>query len=128
MMAEDIGWAERLRSLAASALGLILSFVPLALWIAWTGELLLMVVVTGVVSAALLVLLSRLQDPADEARWALRQHGAARETLTDESMAQLHRLFPLTYHHGRRNSSRFRSTMAEFTRRLAKPAARAPEN
>lgn len=123
MLVDETGLAERLRSFAMTALGLVLSLVPLGLWVAWTEILLLAVVVIAVVSAALLVLLSEWQGPAAEELQALRQR-ATREVLSDESVAEMHRLFPLTYHHGRRHTPRFRRAMAEVLRLVARSDAR----
>jgi hypothetical protein len=53
MLVDRAGLAERLRSFAMTMLGLVLSFVPLGLWFAWTEAMLLAVVVIAVVSAVL---------------------------------------------------------------------------
>lgn len=123
MLVDETGLAERLRSFAMTAVGLVLALVPLALWVAWTEILLLAVVVIAFVSAALLVLLSELQGSAAEELQALRQR-ATREVLTDESVAELHRLFPLTYHHGRRHTPRFRRAMEKVVRLARRPDVR----
>jgi hypothetical protein len=123
MLVDRAGLAERLRSFAMTMLGLVLSFVPLGLWFAWTEAMLLAVVVIAVVSAGLIVLLSELQGPAAEELEALRQR-AAREALTDEAMAEMHRLFPLTYHHGRRHAPRFQRAMEKMAQLIGRPGAR----
>lgn len=123
MLVDRAGLAERLRSFAMTVLGLVLSFVPLGLWFAWTETMLLAVAAIGVVSAGLLVLLSELQGPAAGELEALRQR-ATRASLTDEAMAEMHRLFPLTYHHGRRHNQRFRRAMEKVVRLVGRPDVR----
>jgi uncharacterized membrane protein len=120
MVIDRAGLAERLRSFAMTLLGVVLSFVPLGLWFAWTEAMLLAVVVVAVVSAGLIVLLSELQGPAADELEALRQR-AAREALTDEAVAEMHQLFPLTYHHGRRHTPRFQRAMEKVVRLVGRP-------
>jgi hypothetical protein len=120
MLVDRAGLAERLRSFAMTVLGLVLSFVPLGLWFAWTEAMLLAVAAIGVVSAGLIILLSELQGPAAVELETLRQR-AAREALSDEAVAQMHRLFPLTYHHGRRQSQHFRRAMEKVARLVSRP-------
>jgi hypothetical protein len=91
-------------------LGLVLALVPLALWVAWSEIVLLMVVVIGAASAILLGILSdyrRLADDEPAGR-------ATRETLPEDFAAEVHRIFPLTYHHSRKPSARFRETMEKL--------------
>jgi hypothetical protein len=104
--------ADRLRSFGMTVLGIVLSLVPPALWVAWSEEILLAVAATGVVSAVLLVLLSEFRNP-DVGNGEAIVRANSRAVLTDESVAEVHRLFPLTYHHGRRQSARFRQGMQQ---------------
>lgn len=99
---------ERIRSVGMTFLGFVLALVPLALWVAWTEIVLIVVVMIGTVSAILLVILSDhgSRPASDEPPGRDRK-----ETLPDDFIAQVHRIFPLTYHHSRKPSARFRETM-----------------
>jgi hypothetical protein len=109
---------DQFRSILMGILGIVLSLVPPALWIAWTETMLLLVAAVGVVSAAMLVVLADsepqgVEDPEAAARLAERRN------LADRSVAEIHRVFPLTYHHSRVEKTRFRQAM-ESVRQLLK--------
>ena len=109
---------DQLKSIGMTVLGIVLSLIPPALWVAWTETVLLVVAAVGVVSAALLVVLANSQPEGDEGLSA--PHGAgARTNLSKESIAEIHRIFPLTYHHSLIEKARFRQTM-EKVRQLLK--------
>jgi hypothetical protein len=76
-------------------LGIVLSLVPLALWFAWTETILLVVVAIGVVSAAALVVLADAGSQATDETSAVASV-EQRRTLADRSVAEIHRVFPLT--------------------------------
>jgi hypothetical protein len=99
-------------------LGIILALVPPALWVAWTETILLGVTVTGLVSAAALVLLAE-SEARDFADAQAGEDAARRRALADQSIIEIHRIFPLTYHHALVEKSRFRQTM-ERVRQLLK--------
>jgi hypothetical protein len=105
---------DRFRSVAMTVLGIILSLVPPGLWFAWTETMLLVVVAIGIVSAAALVVLA---DSGSEG--AESPSVAKRRILADRSIAEIHRIFPLTYHHSLVEKTRFRQAM-ERVRRLLK--------
>jgi hypothetical protein len=105
-----------LREVVETGLGIVLALVPLGLWIAWSPGVLFAVLVTGGVCAALLIALSALEDgPTDEDGAA--QQDPARVVVPDAFVEELHRLFPLVYHHSRGEKRRFRRAM-ETLRRL----------
>lgn len=107
--------ARALRAAGETGLGIVLALVPLALWVAWSPAVLLAILVAGGVSAALLVVLSWLEDaPADEAR--MPQDDAGRVAVPDAFVEELHRLFPLVYHHSRREKRGFRRVMDKLRR------------
>jgi len=100
------------RAALTTVLGAILAATPLALWIAWTATVLLIVVAVAIASAGLLVLLTpRTLEQAPPAR-----DGAA---LPDEFIAEVQRLFPLTYHHSLRETARFRRAMEKLSRMIS---------
>ena len=112
------GVVEQFRSIMITLLGIILSLVPPALWFAWTEIGLLVVVAVGVVSAVALVVLADFGPPGVEDRQAAAEV-ARRRTLADRSVVEIHRVFPLTYHHSFVEKTRFRQAM-ERVRQLLK--------
>jgi len=101
-----------LRATAETALGIVLAVVPLALWVAWSPAVLLVVVAAGAVSAALLVALWRLPDGAHAGG------RASHAVVSDRFVEDMHRLFPLNYHHSRTGKARFRRTMEKLRRSI----------
>ena len=103
--------ADRLTAAATTLLGAILAITPVALWIAWSATVLFIVVAVAIASAGLFVLLSELaqrdagQSPADEGR----------VVLSDEFIVEVHKLFPLTYHHSLLETARFRRAMEKLS-------------
>ena len=111
------GAADQLRSIGVTLLGIVLALIPPALWVAWTETGLLAVIAVGVACAAALVILadSRPQVVED------RQHPddlKTRKTLSDASIVEIHRIFPLTYHHSLVEKARFRQAMDKIRRML----------
>jgi len=106
--------AERLSSSAETGLGLVLAATPLGLWIAWTETVLLSVMAVAVVSAALLVLLTDCSRRAVDSPRAAEGR-EPQVVLPDEFVEEVHRLFPLTYHHSLVGSARFRRAMERLS-------------
>jgi len=69
---------QGLTSIGVTALGIILAAVPLALWIAWTPGLFLVVLAVGWTSAVLIIVLVDGQRAAGDDRHAL--HGGESST------------------------------------------------
>ena len=111
------GVGERLRSIGMTILGIILSLIPPALWVAWTETILLVVVAVGVVSAAALVVLADAEAKGVEDKQAVAGI-ARRRTLADESIVEIHRIFPLTYHHSLVEKTRFHQAMEKIRQLL----------
>jgi hypothetical protein len=105
--------AKRLRRAAETLVGLLLAVTPVLLWVAWTPEILIGVMLASLLCAGLLVLL------AESSR---NQGGAAQRTLPPEFIDELHRLFPLTYHHSRHESPRFRRAMDKMKIFMGSPS------
>jgi hypothetical protein len=103
---------KRLAGIGETGLGIVLALVPVALWVAWTPLVWVMVVAAGVVAAALLVALEYWRPRADEGA------SSARPELPDEGIAAVHEVFPLTYHHSFRQTARFRRAMDTLRRML----------
>jgi len=100
--------ARRLRHLGEAVIGIMLAATPVFLWIAWTPEILIGVMLAAVLCAGVLVLLT--ESSPDQAA------GSARRTLAPEFIDEVHRLFPLTYHHSRHETPRFRRAMQKMSR------------
>jgi hypothetical protein len=100
---------RRLADYATALLGVILAATPLALWVAWSPAVLFLVLAVAIGSAGLLVLLNQLDGQAAPA-------ASGRVGLPEEFVAEVHELFPLTYHHSHRPAARFRRAMAKLSR------------
>ena len=99
--------AKRLRRIAETGIGVVLAVTPVLLWIAWTPAIVVGVMATAVLAAALLVLLT--ESSGDHG-------GEARRQLPPEFIDEVHRLFPLTYHHSLHETPRFRRAMKRMSR------------
>ena len=108
--------AKRLRRFGETGLGVVLASTPVLLWIAWTPTILLGLMATALLSAALLVLLT--ESSRDQA-------GNARTRLSPEFIAEVQQLFPLTYHHSLQETPRFRRAMKRMSRLIE--ASRPPD-
>jgi len=100
---------HRLADYATALLGIVLAATPLALWAAWSAAVLFLVLGVAIASAGLLVLLNHLGGQTAPS-------GAGRAELPEEFVAEVHQLFPLTYHHSHRPAARFRRAMAKLSR------------
>jgi hypothetical protein len=107
--------AERLGYIGVTGLGIVLAVTPVALWIAWTATLVVCVMLVAIVSAALFVLLTELLHQRTQNQSGREGTGSG-ATLPDEFIEEVHRLFPLTYHHSRLETSRFRQAMKRLSR------------
>jgi hypothetical protein len=96
---------EHLARVATTLLGIVLAFTPAALWISWSATMVMAVMATALACAGLLVLLTESSPPRQA-----REPGALPEAFIDE----VHRLFPLTYHHSSAGPRRFRLAMKEL--------------
>jgi hypothetical protein len=99
--------AKRLRHIGEVALGLMLAASPLALWIAWSAALVLCAMLVAMLCAALLAMLVESAPEGEH-----RDGGSA--ALPPEFIEEVHRLFPLTYHHSRHETQRFRQAMQKL--------------
>ena len=109
---------------AETVLGLALAAAPVALWVAWSPQMLVAVVAVTLVCAVLLVGLhargasSRASgSSAGEPAW----RGAA---LPEGFVDEVHRLFPLTHHHAWTGTARFRRAMRRLHALVSAAAAR----
>lgn len=109
-----MGLAERFGHIAATGLGIVLAVTPVALWIAWTATLVVCVLLVAIVSAALFALLTE-RLARRTGNQSGREGTGSRVLLPDEFIEEVHRLFPLTYHHSRHETARFRQAMRRLS-------------
>jgi hypothetical protein len=111
---ERAQWAERLGGGVATLLGTVLAVTPVALWIAWNVELVVCIMLGAAVCAMLLSFVeSSLPVSPDQGHDA---GTGARTALPEEFIEEVHRLFPLTYHHSMRPATRFQQAMERLSR------------
>jgi hypothetical protein len=105
--------AGLIRTTVVTVLGVTLAAVPIALWVAWSQEIFFGVLAVGGLCVALFVLLVDSRAPRGEER----SHNGGigkRAELPDQFVAEIHRIFPLTYHHSRLGKQRFRRAMEKL--------------
>jgi hypothetical protein len=102
------------------ALGIVLALSPVTFWVAWSPSLLLGAVAVAVISGVLLGLIHDWRISRESAG-AGRQTGSPQPVLPDGFVEEIHRIFPLTYHHSNLGRWRFRRAM-EKLRKLSKTA------
>ncbi len=101
--------ADRLYEIAVVVLGMILAISPLALWVAWSETVFIVVLGVGAVAMGLLLALITLGDENDVDR-----RGRGRPIASPELIAEMHRLMPFTYHHRSLGDPRIRRKMAKL--------------
>jgi hypothetical protein len=102
---------ERWLSGAEVGLGIILALTPITLWVAWTPLVFMVVVAAAAVSAILLGLLHGRRGSAHQDLDPDRPSESLQPVLPDGFVEEIHQIFPLTYHHSRIESPRFRRAM-----------------
>jgi len=116
---------ERIGYACETVLGIVLAATPVALWVAWSPALLVCVLLTAAACSALLVLLSdRL--PGREGQDDGAQSWRDKNSVPGEIVEEVHRLFPMIYHHSGRNDPRFRQAMARLSRWIDGPGGAEP--
>ena len=108
---------DGLTTFGVNLFGAALMITPLALWVAWTETVLYIVLAAGFMAGALYCLLVRYEQRADLRISASATIGPA-QTVPDEFVAELHDLFPLTYHHRRLGDPAFQRKMDRLKRLL----------
>lgn len=111
---ERRGLRARLCGTVATILGIGLALTPVLLWVAWTAAQIACIALAAAVSAALLALFEESSEPG-----APHQAGPAdagsRNILPEEFIEEVQRLYPLTYHHSRLETRRFRQAMKRLS-------------
>ena len=100
-------------TIVITLVGLIVAAVPPALWVAWTQAGFLAVLGVGVLCTIVLIVLLDIRpfgsdEPSDT------RDDDPQVTLPDEFVEEVHRISPLTYHHGLKDRPRFRDSMRKL--------------
>ena len=98
-------------------LGLILMVTPLALWVAWTDAIFLIVLATGAMAGVLYCVLVRFEGPADRAESEASGDVAA-DNLPGPMIEDLQRLHPFIHHHRPSGGPKFRTAMNRWKKHL----------
>ena len=110
-------WAERLRTAVMTCSGIVVALTPPAMWMAGSPNVLGLIIGTGFTAAMIFCLLAFYDDNHTEERSEPVEREMTQVTF-DEFIKTMHRLYPLTFHHGRRNDSVFAREMARLKRLL----------
>ena len=98
-------------------LGLILMATPLALWVAWTDTLLLVVLATGVTAGVLYCVLVRFERPTVPDRSESTDTTRVAQ-LPGKLIEELQGLHPFVHHHRPSGGPKFRAVMTRLKRLL----------
>ena len=98
-------------------LGLVLMVTPLALWVAWTGTILIVVLAAGATAGVLYCVLVRFEKPADAAQ-SEPADCVRVKNLPDKIIEELQRLHPFIHHHRPSGGPKFRTAMYHLKRHL----------
>ncbi len=109
--------ADGLITLGLILLGLILAMTPLALWVAWTQTILLIILAIGAVAGVLYCVLADYEKPADLGRSEPFNHGPT-GNVSDEFVAELQRLSPFIYHNRLLGDLKFQRAMDRLKKLL----------
>ena len=114
--------ADRLTGIGLTILGLVLMVSPLALWVAWTDTILVIVLASALVAGVLYCVLARCEKPVRPAPRDAADR-IRREPLPEQAMDDLQTLYPFIYHNGPAGGPKFHAVM----RRLKRHLGRRPE-
>ena len=98
-------------------LGLVLMVTPLALWVAWTGTILIVVLAAGATAGVIYCVLVRFEKPADPARSEPSDYVRVKN-LPEKIIDELQRLHPFVHHHRPSGGSKFRAAMYRLKKEL----------
>ncbi len=108
-------FADSLITRGLMLLGFAMMLTPLALWVAWTETIFIVVLVTGAMAAALYSFLARFErppaqsEPSDYVRPVI---------LLDKSILDLQRLHPFIHHHRPSGGPKFHTAMYHIKKHL----------
>ena len=113
MFVEHSSLYDRIRDAGMTIFGLILAVVPLALWVAWSEPVYYAVLSICAVATTLFLALAWLGTPPERTSPFLAESKPP-VIVSDEFIAELHSLFPLTYHHRSLGDPRLRRIFARL--------------
>ncbi|MCG8354140.1 MAG: hypothetical protein MI920_01080 [Kiloniellales bacterium] len=98
-------------------LGLVLMVTPLALWVAWSPMVLVIILATSVVAGALYCLLVRFERPVAPTSREPADRGR-REDLPEQIVDELQSFHPFIYHNRLSRERKFDGAMRRLKRYL----------
>ncbi len=108
-------FADSLITRGLMLLGFTMMLTPLALWVAWTETIFIVVLVTGAAAAALYSFLVRFEkppaqsEPSDDVRAVI---------LPDKIIEELQSLHPFIHHHRPSGGPKFHTAMYHLKKHL----------
>ena len=109
--------ANNLMTAGLLLLGLVLMVTPLALWVAWTDAIFLVVLATGAMAGVLYCVLVRFERPAD-ANQSEASEDVPAGNLPGTMIEDLQRLHPFIHHHRPTGGPKFRRAMTRLKKHL----------
>ncbi len=110
-------FADSLITLGLRLIGLVLMVTPLALWVAWTETIFLVVLVTGATAAALYGVLVSFERPANPAQSEPSDY-VRPVIFPDKIILELQRLHPFIHHHRPTGGPKFHTAMYNLKKYL----------
>ena len=111
------GLLEPLRWIALTALGLILAATPLALWVAWSQPVFVLILVTGGLAGVFFYLLYVDHSEPDER--GRTDHREKIHRLDERVLSELSDMGPFVYHNRLSGDSRFVAGMRRLKQSIA---------
>ncbi len=108
-------FADSLITLGLTLIGIVMVLTPLALWVAWTETIFLVVLVTSATAAALYGVLARFEKPPAQGEPSDYVRPA---NLPDKFILELQRLHPFIHHHRPSGGPKFLTAMYHFKKHL----------
>lgn len=115
-MGVTIGYSDilqRFNGVLQTLCGFVMAMTPPALWFAWTNQLFLLVLATGLFAGLGYCLLARFEEPMDT-DYSADDH----PTLNDDALAELTKTGPWIHHHSSGGRSVFQRRMDRFRKFL----------
>jgi len=106
------------REIAKIVLGIVLAIVPLALWVAWSEMVFVIILAVGAVAMILILAVSETEPEVEQNR-----PKQVNKVTATELIAEMHRLMPFTFHHRRLDDPRLRRKFAALRALMRRPDA-----
>ena len=109
--------ADSLITLGLMVLGFVMMVTPLALWVAWTETILLVVLATFATAVVLYGVLVRFERPANPAQSEPSDYVRA-VILPDKVIVDLQELHPFIHHHQPSGGPKFHTAMYHLKKHI----------